>query len=272
MATPRSSQPLSDYEQGLKAANRVRIRTQMEIGDDTMPETPIDVVDEIAYLRGVFESGGVFDESALSMFNAQQATEMLSNLDIAYTVTPNKNTIILGHANAHDFLGHIYKGVTVMTPKQQQFLDHVGGLVKCRVWRTSPDAIVPFKVRPSDVGFDLVAISQVKNLTTNTILLDTGIRVQVELGYYAEIVPRSSISKSGYMLANSTGIIDPGYTGNLFIALTKVDPNAPDIKLPFRGCQLIIRRQVHADIEIMDDLGSLGSTGRGHGGFGSTGH
>lgn len=37
------------------------------------------------------------------------------------------------------------------------------------------------------------------------------------------------------MLANSVGIIDNGYTGNLFIALKKIDPNA-EIQLPFRCC------------------------------------
>jgi hypothetical protein len=37
--------------------------------------------------------------------------------------------------------------------------------------------------------------------------------VEVE-GYYTEIVPRSSISKFGYILSNNIGIIDNNYRGN----------------------------------------------------------
>lgn len=260
----------SDYEQGIKAANRDRIRTH--INSDVIPETPINVTDKVAYLRGCFEGGGVFDQSAVSMFNSPSVPDMLTSFGIAHTFSQDGSTIILSHANAHDFLGIIYGGVKDMTPKQEQFLDHVGGIVKCRIWRTDANAIVPFKVRPSDVGFDLVAIKKHKQLTSNTMLLDTGIKIQVELGYYAEIVPRSSISKTGYMLANSIGIIDPGYTGNLFIALTKVDPEAPELKFPFRGCQLIIRKQVHAEMDVMEAVADITATGRGGGGFGSSGN
>lgn len=63
----------------------------------------------------------------------------------------------------------------------------------------------------------------------NTILYDTGIKINVKYGYYAEVVPRSSLSKSGYMLANSIGIIDNSYRNNIFVALTKINPDAPDI-------------------------------------------
>jgi dUTPase len=39
------------------------------------------------------------------------------------------------------------------------------------------------------------------------------------------------------MMANSIGIIDPGYIGSIMIALTKVDESAPDIQLPMRCAQ-----------------------------------
>ena len=56
-------------------------------------------------------------------------------------------------------------------------------------------------------------------------MYDTGIQVKPQYGYYFEIVPRSSLSKSGYILANSIGIIDPSYSGNLYIVLIKIDDN-----------------------------------------------
>lgn len=127
---------------------------------------------------------------------------------------------------------------------------------------------MPSKSNSSDVGYDLTIIKQVKSIHSNTVIYDTGLKIKLDYGYYAEIVPRSSLSKSGYMLSNSIGIIDNSYRGNLHIPLTKVDADAPDLVLPFRCCQLIIREQIHIDmVEVSDDFDN---TTRSNGGFGST--
>lgn len=136
------------------------------------------------------------------------------------------------------------------------------------VFREDPNAIVPTKVRLSDVGFDLTIIKFHKKLTETTSLYDTGVRLSIPFGFYAEIVPRSSLSKSGHVLANSIGIIDPGYRSNIYVALAKVDPSAPDISFPFRCCQIILKRQEHAHVE--EVFSELSETDRGAGGFGST--
>ena len=100
------------------------------------------------------------------------------------------------------------------------------------------------------------------------ILYDTGIAVQPPMGYYFELVGRSSISKTGYIVANSIGIIDASYTGSLKVALIKVNKDAPDIQLPARIVQLIPRQLIHLDaIEVED----LNDTTRAEGGFGSSG-
>ena len=53
------------------------------------------------------------------------------------------------------------------------------------------------------------------------------------------------------------------------IALTKIADDAPEIQLPFKCCQLIVRNQVFSNLyEITDD--DLSSTKRNDGGFGST--
>ena len=54
-------------------------------------------------------------------------------------------------------------------------------------------------------------------------MYDSYISVQPPEGYYFEIVPRSSISKLGYILTNSIGIIDPSYRGTLKVVLTKIN-------------------------------------------------
>lgn len=128
-------------------------------------------------------------------------------------------------------------------------------------------AVLPELKTDESVGFDLTAIAHHKQLTKRTSLYDTGIAVTPPKGYYFEIVPRSSISKTGYILANNTGIIDPDYTGNIYIALMKVDDSMPDLMVPFTKCQLILRKKYDF---IFERVHELDATERGHGGFGST--
>ena len=136
------------------------------------------------------------------------------------------------------------------------------------------NAIVPTKSGPDEVGYDLTAIEFIRRLGARTFMYDTGISVEAPEGYYTEIIPRSSISKSGYMLTNSVGIIDPTYRGTLKIVLTKVDeekntlPNARPLLAPFKLCQLVVRKQENLPIKVVT---SQSETYRGEGGFGSTG-
>jgi dUTP pyrophosphatase len=128
-------------------------------------------------------------------------------------------------------------------------------------------AVLPAKAHPSDIGYDLTAIDIYKQISKSITLFETGIRVSPPEGYYLEILPRSSISKTGYMLANSVGTIDPDYTGTLKIALIKVDEELPEIELPFTRCQLVLRKVEYAEIVQVE---SVEKTVRGDGGFGSS--
>lgn len=137
-----------------------------------------------------------------------------------------------------------------------------------QIKKNDPDAIIPSRAHPKDIGLDLTAIKKHKVLNHGVIMYDTGISVCPPEGYYVEILPRSSISKTGWMLANSVGTVDPNYTGNLYIALAPVNPDVPEIELPFCKCQLIVRKAEYVFFEQVDELEE---TDRGDGGFGSTG-
>jgi dUTP pyrophosphatase len=130
------------------------------------------------------------------------------------------------------------------------------------------NAVIPSRAHPEDIGLDLTAISKHKDLPNGGIMYDTGISVCPPEGYYVEILPRSSMSKTGWMLANSVGTVDPNYTGNLYIALIKVRDNVEELPLPFCKCQIIIRKAEYFDVE---EVNNLSETSRGSGGFGSTG-
>lgn len=188
----------------------------------------------------------------------------------------NYNHLIYNDVNVIDFMGIIYKNDINFI--YNKFLYHnylyILNNIKCnelpfvKVYKTINDAVIPNKCRESDVGYDITIINKVKSFNDKTTLYDTGIKVSIPNGYYIEIVPRSSLSKSGYMLSNSVGIIDQSYRGNIFISLTKIDENSPEIELPFRCCQMIIKKQIYVNMmHVTDDFEK---TSRNDGCFGST--
>lgn len=136
-----------------------------------------------------------------------------------------------------------------------------------RFVRTLADAVAPRKNKASDSGYDLVLVKKLKQ-AGNVTYYDTGIQLAPPVGWYFDLVGRSSISKSGYMLANNVGIIDQSYRGNVMVALVKVDPEVPELELPSRLVQIIPRRVWHMQPVECD---SLETTSRGDGGFGSSG-
>lgn len=133
--------------------------------------------------------------------------------------------------------------------------------------KTLNNAVDPKKANPTDSGFDLCLVDLIK-VQDDVYWYDTGIAVQPPKGYYFEVVGRSSISKSGYMLANNIGIIDDTYRGSIKVALLKVNKNAPTLELPARLVQLIPRQLILLDAKEVEELDN---TERGDGGFGSSG-
>jgi deoxyuridine 5'-triphosphate nucleotidohydrolase len=184
----------------------------------------------------------------------------------------NLSKISYTGANVIDLLGIIYKNPVfyVNDNLYLQFLQLLNmERPTLKYVKMCEQAVTPTKANYSDVGYDITVIGEHKKLCGSTSLYKTGIKLDIPLGYYVELAPRSSLSKSGYMLANSIGIIDCSYTGELLVALAKIDGDAPAIEYPFRCCQLIMRKQIFPDmVELKAE--ELGSTVRGDGGFGST--
>ena len=170
----------------------------------------------------------------------------------------------------HKFDDYLEIKGTNMIDMMDKIIDNPMNGQLLKVWKVSKDAFVPIKARESDVGLDLTVISHYKTLRQNVEMYDTGIKLGIPLGYYIEIVPRSSLSKTGWMLANSVGIIDASYTGNIYVAVVRIDPEAEMLQMPFKGFQLILRKQNYVNIEVQDNIESLDHTTRGGGGFGST--
>lgn len=123
----------------------------------------------------------------------------------------------------------------------------------------------PQRARHSESGYDL-SLVRIHETIGNVTLYGTGVSVQPPGGFYFDLIARSSIIKCGYMLANGIGVIDQGYTGEIFVPLVKINDDAPDLELPNKLVQLIPRRwHGLTPVEAQPD-----DTARGSNGFGST--
>ena len=102
-----------------------------------------------------------------------------------------------------------------------------------------------------------------------TIIFHTGLKCAVPEGYYLEVNPRSSLGfKRDIMLANTTGVIDCHYRGELMVALHNNGAVPRYISDQERVVQCMLKKV--EDVENIE-VDELDDTDRGEGGFGSTG-
>ena len=165
-------------------------------------------------------------------------------------------------------------------------------LPKLHVWLApqihEKNPLWPTKCRGTDIGYDIWITQPHKRLTQRTTLYRTGIYIEPSAQFYVCLVPRSSISKTGYMMSNSMGIIDQLYQGEILVSLTRIDDKDPDNNPlptmeerlrtgPIRVAQLIMNPAIHFHIHQMSmETTSSGGVSkpnqaRGSQGFGSTG-
>jgi dUTP pyrophosphatase len=130
-----------------------------------------------------------------------------------------------------------------------------------------------------NAGFDLLSPSEIV-VAGAQFILDTEIICAMKshdnknLSYY--LYPRSSIIKTPFRLANSVGIIDSGYRGNIkacfdVIISKNYQIKQYDVTQYSRLVQICSPTLKPLIVKIVDNLEELGLSERGSGGFGSTG-
>lgn len=234
------------------------------------------------YKAYIEKYGSIINDHLNITFYDEKMADSISKLyDIPHNILKGVNNQVIQYkgVNMIDFLGMIYSDYNCpyynnyIYSYNNQGSGSGGGsdaIPTIKVFKVDERAVVPSKSRYSDSGYDLTIISEYKRLTTNTVIYDTGIQLEIPNGYYVEIVPRSSISRSGYILANNVGIIDQGYRGNLYVALTKINEDVPELSMPWRCCQMIVKKQVYSRLEVVSP-NAIETSSRGSGAFGSTG-
>ena len=128
----------------------------------------------------------------------------------------------------------------------------------------------PYREHKWDAGVDLR--SNMDDITLEPgeqVKVHTGVRAEIPARYMGLIVPRSGLgSKYRMQLANTVGVIDATYRGELMVNVYNNGDQNIYINKYDRFCQLIIVPVLNATYRIVSQLSD---TKRGTGGFGSTG-
>ena len=136
--------------------------------------------------------------------------------------------------------------------------------------RVDPSVPVPTYAKGGDAGADLVTTKDFTLAPGERAIIPTGISIALPDGYVALVHPRSGLAiNHGVTLVNTPGTIDAGYRGEIACIMINHDPKESiSFSKGDRIAQLVIQKVERANfIEVEDLPGS----GRGSGGFGSTG-
>ena len=174
--------------------------------------------------------------------------------------------------------------------------------MEVKIKKLHPEAVIPYKTYPSDFCYDVVAVSE-EEVAPNVWKYGLGIALQINrdvetiekgiqpyidkqngcfeivggkyinldnspLNLSIDLRPRSSIYKTGMVMANSQATSDENYNGEIFLVFYHVLPNMPRYKVGNAIAQMKIGTTFPINfVEVKE----LSKTDRNDGGFGHTG-
>jgi|TARA_R110002126_G_scaffold116164_2_gene255465 dUTP pyrophosphatase len=141
---------------------------------------------------------------------------------------------------------------------------------KIRFKKKDEQTKLPVKGSLTAACFDVFAHS-VKIERPNKMIIGLGFSTEIPTGYRGVIAPRSSLSKTDWILGNSIGIIDSDYRGEWMVVFKCLGEMIYQ-PLPYgvgERCAQIYFEPVQGFY--MEEVDELSDTERGEGGFGSTG-
>ena len=139
-----------------------------------------------------------------------------------------------------------------------------------RIKRLDPSVELPSYAYLGDAGLDLRANEDVALAPFERKLIPTGLAIAIPEGYAGFVQPRSGMAlKHGLTMANTPGLIDAHYRGELKVVAVNIDAaETIHIARGERIAQLVIQKVPCVQLVEVDELDD---TDRGSGGFGSSG-
>ena len=144
-------------------------------------------------------------------------------------------------------------------------------MVRVKIKKLHQDAVIPQYQTKGAAGFDFHAIEDMEISPRQTVLVKTGLSMEIPEGYELQVRPRSGMSlKTKIRVANAPGTVDSDYRGEICIIMENIGMLASfpyQIKKGDRIAQGVIC-PVYQAAFIEEELSE---TERGEGGFGSSG-
>ena len=138
------------------------------------------------------------------------------------------------------------------------------------IQRLDPAVELPSYAYLGDAGLDLRSAEDVVLAPHERRLISTGLAIAIPEGYAGFVQPRSGMAlKQGLSMANTPGLVDSHYRGELKVCAINLDDEKPiTIARGDRIAQLVILPVPQVTLQEVD---RLDETDRGTGGFGSSG-
>lgn len=143
-------------------------------------------------------------------------------------------------------------------------------MLNVNVKRLDPTVELPAYAYEGDAGLDLRANESVDIAPFERVLIPTGLAISIPDGYAGFVQPRSGMAlKRGLTIANTPGLIDAHYRGELKVIAVNLDSQQTiHIERGERIAQLVIQQ---VPVVRLTEVDELDETDRGSGGFGSSG-
>lgn len=143
--------------------------------------------------------------------------------------------------------------------------------MKIRIKKLTETAKLPTRGSASAAGYDLYADieEEVTIEPGRTKMISTGLAMEIPDGYFGAIFARSGLAmKEGLRPGNCVGVVDSDYRGPFLIGLHNDSDAVRTIEPQERIAQMVVIPYLPVEFETTQELSD---TGRGEGGFGSTG-
>lgn len=128
------------------------------------------------------------------------------------------------------------------------------------------NAFAPERAHSTDAGMDLKTPDDFTLFPRDSIVVDTGVHVQLPKNTCGMLVSKSGLNVNRDI--TSTGLIDEGYTGSIKVKLYNHGSQYQKFKAGDKITQLVVLPVEYVDIEFVDEIDG---GERGDNGFGSTG-
>ena len=207
--------------------------------------------------------------------------EMYNSVDDAFKDFPENRKIFLKR-----IMSDIFNSIV-------DFNDELTSSILIPIEFCNKNARMPIYAHETDAGLDIYSTEDINISPSETILIKTGLKVAIPVGYELQVRPKSGISvKTKLRVANTPGTIDSGYRDEIGIIIENIEQPIQDISYHFdtnnkividsilhgktysiekgqKIAQLVLNKISKANFVLVDTVNKI--EGDRGGGFGSTG-